>query len=452
MYQTDQKLQQKYKAFSLHDFQQIDEVQQHLDKEKQWEIKVVGHVFPFKINNYVIKELINWEQPLDDPIFNITFPQKGMLLPHHYEKMVRALKNGQSDASIKHVAHKIRIELNPHPAGQQEYNIPYLEGEPLEGMQHKYKETILFFPKQGQACHAYCNFCFRWPQFVGTKEMKFANDDIEVLIQYLREHSEITDVLITGGDPLIMKTHILGNYIRALLAADLPHLQTIRIGTKALSYWPYRFLSDPDAPALLDLFEEVVQSGKSLSLMAHFSHIRELQTDAVKEAIRRINSTGACIRTQSPILAHINAQTDIWVEMWREQVRLGCIPYYMFVVRDTGAQHYFGIPLAQAYDIFRAAYREVSGLARTVRGPSMSTTMGKIQILGTKKINGEKVFILQFLQGRNPDWVLRPFFAKYDREAIWFDDLKPAFGETEFFFKSDQAALQNEEATFLHRN
>lgn len=443
MHQTDHQLKQKYKAFSLSNFRQIDEVKQRLNEKKKWEIEVVGNVFPFKVNNYVIKELIHWEEPLDDPIFKLTFPQRGMLKEQHYERMARALYDGQDNKSIKNIANEIRMDLNPHPAGQQEYSIPYMEGKSLGGMQHKYKETILFFPKEGQTCHAYCSFCFRWPQFVGIKELKFANNDIEMLIQYVRQHPEVSDILITGGDPLIMRTQVLGNYIRGLLAADLPNLQTIRIGTKALSYWPYRFLSDPDAPALLDLFQEVVQSGKALSLMAHFSHVQEFQTDAVKEAIQRINTTGACIRTQSPVLAHINAQPDIWVKMWREQVRFGCVPYYMFVVRDTGAQHHFGIPLAKAYLIFREAYQKLSGLARTVRGPSMSTTPGKIQVLGVKEINGEKVFILQFLQGRNPDWVLRPFFAKYDPKATWLDELKPAFGETQFFFESNEPASKD---------
>jgi len=122
--------------------------------------------------------------------------------------------------------------------------------------------------------------------------------------------------------------------------------------------------------------------------------------------------------------------------MWNKQVQLGCIPYYMFVVRDTGAQHYFGISLAKAHEIFRNAYKKVSGLGRTVRGPSMSATPGKVQVDGVITVMGEKVFALRFLQGRNPDWVQKPFFAKYDENAIWLDDLKPAFGE-KFFFEEE---------------
>jgi len=135
-------------------------------------------------------------------------------------------------------------------------------------------------------------------------------------------------------------------------------------------------------------------------------------------------------------LAHINDDADMWAKMWAKQVQLGCIPYYMFVVRDTGAQHYFGVSLVKAQEIFRNAYKKVSGLGRTVRGPSMSATPGKVQVDGIVTIQGEKVFSLRFLQGRNPDWVQRPFFAKYDENAIWLDDLKPAFDE-KFFFEDE---------------
>jgi len=129
----------------------------------------------------------------------------------------------------------------------------------------------------------------------------------------------------------------------------------------------------------------------------------------------------------------------MWAKMWQEQVSLGCIPYYMFVVRDTGAQHYFGVSLVKAEEIFRSAFKQVSGLARTVRGPSMSATPGKVHILGISEINGQKVIVLQLLQGRNPEWVGIPFFAKYNPLAIWLDDLEPAFSE-KFFFEDELKA------------
>jgi len=220
----------------------------------------------------------------------------------------------------------------------------------------------------------------------------------------------------------------------------VPNLKTIRIGTKALSYWPYKFLSDDDAEETLGLFEKTTKKGIHLAIMAHFNHDVELTTGSVKEAIKRVRKTGAQIRTQSPLLAHINDDSNIWVEMWKKQVQLGCIPYYMFVVRDTGAQHYFGVSLVRAHEIFRNAYKKVSGLSRTVRGPSMSATPGKVQVLGVSEAGEKKVIVLRFLQGRNPDWVHRPFFAEYNENAIWLDDLKPAFGN-KFFYEDELASM-----------
>ncbi len=425
-----------YKSFSLHNYRKIPQIER-LSSDQLEAIEVVGRVLPFKTNTYVVNELINWDNIPNDPIFVLNFPQKDMLVPAHYERMQQLLQRQADKSEITQTANEIRLKLNPHPAGQLELNVPKIHGEPLHGLQHKYRQTVLFFPSHGQTCHAYCTFCFRWPQFVGMDELKFAARESSLLVEYLKAHREVTDVLFTGGDPLIMRTKFLAAYIDGILEANLDHIRNIRIGSKALAYWPYRFLSDPDADDLLRLFERVVKAGKHLALMAHFSHPVELETPAVQQAIRRIRETGAEIRTQSPILRHINDDPTVWATMWQQQVQLGLIPYYMFVVRDTGAQHYFGITLERAWEIFRQAYQKVSGLARTVRGPSMSATPGKVQILGVSEINDEKVFVLRFLQGRNPDWVHRPFFARYNPEAIWLDDLEPAFGEQEFFFESE---------------
>jgi KamA family protein len=425
-----------YKSYMLHNFRSIPQIDA-LTEEQKRSIEIVGSVLPFKTNNYVVDNLIDWSNVPEDPIFILTFPQKDMLLPHHYKKIEKLFDRGADKMEIKKVADEIRLELNPHPAGQLEHNVPTLNDMKMFGAQHKYRETVLFFPSQGQTCHAYCTFCFRWPQFVGMDEFKFASKESEMLVKYVSENPEITDVLFTGGDPLIMKTKILETYIRPLLESDLPHLRNIRIGTKALGYWPYRFLTDPDAEDLLKLFEEVNKTGKHLAIMSHFNHPVELEPEPLKQAIRKILRTGAQIRTQSPILKHINDSAMAWAEMLKRQVELGCIPYYMFIARNTGAQHYFSIPLAEAWNIFRNAYQSVSGICRTLRGPSMSCLPGKVQILGVTDAKGEKVMVFRMIQGRNPDWAAKPFFAEYDEEAIWYTDLKPALGEDKFFFQDE---------------
>lgn len=409
----------------------------NLKPELQQAIDIVSRVLPFRVNDYVLDELIDWDNVPDDPIYRLTFPHRDMLRDSEYALLSDLIARDAPPAETEQAVRAIRMRMNPHPAGQMTHNVPLLNGEPLGGVQHKYRETVLFFPSAGQSCHAYCTFCFRWPQFVGMDELKFDARASGELADYLKVHRDVTDVLITGGDPLVMNTRALANYLEPLLEPGLEHVQNIRIGTKSVAYWPHRFISDKDADDLLRLFEKVVKSGRNLAIMGHYNHPRELQHPIAQQAIRRIITTGATVRIQAPLIRHINEDPAGWADLWTTGVRLGAIPYYMFVERDTGPSDYFKLPLARAYEIFQAAYRSVSGLARTVRGPSMSAFPGKVMIDGIVEIAGEKVFALQFLQARNPDWVRRPFYARFDPHATWFDDLKPAFGESRFFFQQE---------------
>ncbi|TVR91101.1 MAG: lysine 2,3-aminomutase [Spirochaetaceae bacterium] len=433
----------KFRAFNERNFEQLSGFS-NLSADDRFAIQVVSRVFPFRVNSYVADELIDWSHIPNDPMYQLTVPQPGMLSTEDFDKVANLLRQDAPKETLASTVLAIRTKLNPHPAGQVSLNVPQLSGERLPGLQHKYRETVLFFPQAGQTCHAYCTFCFRWPQFLTDSEVRFSAPDSDGLVRYLAQHPEVTDLLFTGGDPLIMNTRLFERYINPILNADPPMLETIRIGTKALGYWPYRFVTDPDADDLLRLMERVIATGRHLAVMAHFNHPREMEPPIVQEAIARIRNTGAQIRTQSPLVKHINDSTEVWRKLWRKQVNLGLVPYYMFVERDTGASHYFRVPLARAWDIYRGAITSISGLGRTARGPSMSANPGKVEIQGITWINGEKVFVLRFIQGRNPEWVQRPFFAKYDPEAAWLTELKPAFGEKEFFFEQEMREIASQ--------
>ena len=430
---ADKIFPEKYKLYSRKNIDQILRLK-NLPKELLVAIKTVSTVLPFRVNNYIIDVLIDWNNIPHDPLYQLTFPQPEMLDKQDFKQMNKLLMKKASEKDILTAARKIQMSMNPHPAGQMELNVPKENGKTIRGMQHKYHETVLFFPSHGQTCHAYCTYCFRWPQFIGLESIKFAGSDIGVLVNYLQNHPEVTDVLFTGGDPLFMRTKILRRYIEPLIKERPGNLTSIRIGTKVPAYWPYRFLTDNDADDLMRLFEQIVASGLHLSIMSHFSHYRELETPVAQAAVKRILGTGAVVRCQAPLVRHINDDPEIWAKMWRAQAKIGAIPYYMFVERDTGPKNYFEIPLEQTYRIFTKAYKKVSGLCRTVRGPSMSATPGKVMIDGITEIGGEKVFALKFIQARNPNWANQIFFARFDKEATWLDDLKPAFGEEDFFF------------------
>ena len=374
-------------------------------------------------------------------MFQLVFPQRGMLSPEQFTTVRNLLDKDSPSDELNQAVHAIRLSLNPHPAGQLTHNVPTLNGRQLHGLQHKYERTVLFFPAQGQTCHAYCTYCFRWAQFVGVPEIKFEARGAEDLVAYLKAYPSVTDVLITGGDPMVMKTRVLRKYIEPLLGPGLDHVQNIRIGTKAPAYWPQRFVTDDDADDCLRLFEEIVATGKHLAVMGHYSHPCELRPEIARRAVARIRETGAQVRMQAPLIRHVNDDAPAWAELWQEGVKLGMIPYYMFIERDTGARGYFEVPLARCYEIFRDAYQQVSGLARTVRGPSMSAFPGKVRVVGISEIHGEKVFVLELIQAREGQHGDRPFFARFDPAASWFDQLRPAFGESRFFFETEETRV-----------
>ena len=424
----------KFKANTRRDLPRIAE-KLRFNRDQLTDMQAVSAVLPFRVNDYVIEHLIDPEDVPNDPIFQLTFPQRGMLEEEDFRRMRDLVAKGATETEIKLAADEIRGRLNPHPAGQMQLNVPLLDGEVVGGMQHKYQETVLFFPSQGQTCHAYCSYCFRWAQFVGDAALKFASREANQLVNYVRENPQVSSVLITGGDPMVMKTPVLRRYIEPLLRANLPNLHSIRIGTKALAYWPYRFIEGGDADDFLRLIEEVRAAGKPFALMAHSSHSRELEPKVAQHAVERVLNAGAVIRCQAPLIRKVNDNANVWAQLWRRQVQLGMVPYYMFVERDTGAKAYFEVPLVRAYKVFTEAYSQVAGLCRTVRGPSMSAMPGKVLIDGITQVAGEKVFVLKFLQGRDPKWANRVFFARYDPTATWLSGLQPAFGEEQFFFE-----------------
>lgn len=418
-------------------FKHLEELEplQRLPREVRDDLKALCAVFPFRVNRYVVNRLIDWDRAPDDPIYQLTFPQPTMLRREELHRVRELVDDPDRADELNGLVRELHESMNPHPAGQMDLNVPTLEGDPVDGMQHKYRESVLFFPSQGQTCHAYCSYCFRWPQFVGQEEYKFASNETNTLKTYLRRHPEVTDVLFTGGDPMVMKTGKLRLYFETLLGPGMEHVQHFRIGTKAVAYWPQRFTEGEEADELLRLFERVHEAGRQVAIMGHYSHPRELETSEAVEAVRRLRDAGCVIRSQAPVIRNVNDSADVWRDLWSIQNHLGIIPYYMFIGRDTGPRNHFAVTLADALSIYRGAAMQMSGLGRTARGPSMSATPGKIAVDGITDINGEKVFALRFLQGRDPDWFGRPFYAKYDPDAIWIDDLQPAFGEDKFFFE-----------------
>jgi L-lysine 2,3-aminomutase len=392
-----------------------------LDAELTREAEIVSLVLPFRVSEHVVSELIDWSRPETDPIYRLTFPRRGMLAPEAYASLEAAVDRGASMAELEAIASGVRASLNPDPSGQHELNVPHVDGRPVPGVQHKYADTVLYFPAEGQTCHAFCAYCFRWPQFVPGQD-RFATRDAPGIAEYVRSHPEVTDVLVTGGDPLVMRAAVLRRHLEPFLAPDLEHL-TIRIGTKALAYHPERFLSERDSDELMALFSELAAT-RALSVMAHYSHPRELEPEPARRALARVLATGASVRCQAPMIRGVNDDPGAWVELWRREVRAGAIPYYVFVERDTGARAFFEVPLAQALAVYTEAVAATSGLAHTARGPVMSARPGKVLVDGVVEAGDELAFALKLVRSRDPGPAHRIEFARFDPSATWLDQLE----------------------------
>ena len=210
---------EQFQVYTTRHLDSIPQVQR-LPEAQRREMRAVAQVLPFRVNRYVIDELIDWDNVPHDPIFQLTFPQRGMLAPEDFERIAALLDAEAEPAQLQAAVQEIRQKLNPHPAGQQLLNVPRLDDKRLEGMQHKYRETVLFFPSQGQTCHAYCSFCFRWAQFIGDKELRISAHEASLLHRYLKQHHEVTDLLVTGGDPMVMKSKHMSHYLFPLLGKE----------------------------------------------------------------------------------------------------------------------------------------------------------------------------------------------------------------------------------------
>jgi KamA family protein len=297
-------------------------------------LKEVTEKFMFRTNEYYQK-LINWDDP-DDPIRRIVIPNQAELATW-----------GRLDAS-----------------DEEEYTV-------VPGLEHKYEFTALLLVND--VCGAYCRFCFR--------KRIFMNDNDEVIrdvtagINYIREHPEINNVLLTGGDPLIMSTNKLENVIRPL--REIEHVQIIRIGTKIPVFNPYRVLNDT---SLFDLFHKYSTDEKKIYIMAHFNHPRELTREAI-EGMNRLRETGAVTVNQTPLIRGVNDDPNVLAELFNKLSYIGIPPYYLFICRPTLGNKTYAIPVEEAFEIFEQARMKCSGLAKRSR-LVMSHSTGKIEIVG----------------------------------------------------------------------
>jgi KamA family protein len=273
-----------------------------LSEKERTELKEVTSKFAFRGNDYYLS-LINWDDP-NDPIRRI-------IIPH-----------------IQELDEWGRLD----PSNEKTYTV-------LPGLEHKYNSTVLLLVSN--VCEGICRYCFRKRVFIDTGQEYLR--DIPAALQYIREHTEVTNVLLTGGDPLSLSTSKLDNIIRQL--RDIDHIQIIRIGTKIPAFNPYRIIDDP---ALLEMVNKYSTKRKKIYVMTHFVHTREL-TDLAVRSVRLLRKAGAIVANQMPLIRGVNDSPDVLAELLAELSFIGAVPYYIFQCRPALGNKAYTVPIEQGY-------------------------------------------------------------------------------------------------------
>ncbi len=418
-------------------------------------------IYRFMATRHVLNS-IDWDDYENDSLFQLVFPQPGMIR----EETVAAYKNAKTEEDRQQLVNDyIRANTNPHD-GKQQLNKPWYEDENgdlniLEGSQHKYPQCQLLFDRSTQSCFAFCTYCFRHAQVRGDEDM-FSQSEITPVLEYLKQHKEVTDILITGGDGGLMPYKRLHEYLMPIVAdEELSHIRTIRIGSRALTYYPHMILSE-DYNKYLELFQHLIDNGVQVAWMAHFSTPREILNLPAIAATRRLKAYGVTLKSQSPIMNHISlfkddqGNVDVdrsaqnWIDLANIFAMLGIGFHSMYLARPTGEHHYFTVPVAEIDKVFSKIYRSLASINRPSRYITQTSSAGKISILGTTEVKGEKAFVLKFNEARNMEWMDRVFLAKYDETENTVENLEPFEGE-KHFFEDELKEIEQEKEDTLSR-
>ena len=366
----------------------LEQIPQLSDSEREG-MQKVNDKFVFRTNDYY-QSLIDWDDP-NDPIKRIIMPD------------VEELNEwGKLDAS-----------------NEEKYT-------KVHGLEHKYSSTALLLVNE--VCAAYCRFCFRKRLFMNENDE--VTKDISAGLEYIKNNKEINNVLLTGGDPLILSTSKLEPIIQQLREID--HVKIIRIGTKVPAFNPFRVLNDP---SLLDMFRKYSTSEKKIYVMAHFNHPRELTPQAI-EGLNLLMDAGVSLVNQTPIVQGVNDDPDVLAELFAKLSFIGVPPYYVFLCRPTLGNETYSIPVEKGYEIFEKARIRCSGLAKRAR-LVMSHESGKIEVVGMTE---EQIFF-KYARAANEEDNAR-FLAFYrNPDAVWFDDYKEASEEFSLFENKETSGI-----------
>jgi len=351
----------------------VDQIKQLADAERS-ALSEISRQFAFRSNDYYLS-LIDWGDP-NDPI-------RRAIVPDAQEMD----EWGRLD-----------------PSDEGTYTI-------LPGLEHKYNYTVLLLVSD--VCAGICRYCFRKRVFMDSRAECLR--DVPAAMKYIASQPQVTNVLLTGGDPLALATPKLADVVGRL--REIEHVQIIRIGSRMPAFDPYRIIHDP---ALLEMIRRFSTSRKRLYIMTHFIHPREL-TDPAVEAIALLQKAGAITANQAPLIRGINDDPQVLAELLRKLSFIGCAPYYIFQCRPAVGNRAYTVPIEEGYEIVEQAKAHISGLAKRVRYV-MSHSTGKIEVLA---VAVGQVY-LKYHRAANDADNGRFLVFKSNPDACWLDDYEEA--------------------------
>lgn len=348
-----------------------------LSAQQRQELEQVTNKFAFRCSDYYLS-LIDFNDP-DDPIGKIVLPQ------------------------VKELDEWGRID----PSNEQSFTA-------LPGVEHKYNSTVLLLVSN--VCEGICRYCFRKRVFMNRQSECLR--DLPAALNYIKEHDEITNVLMTGGDPLSLKTSKLEEIISQL--GCIEHVQIIRVGTKVPAFNPYRIIDDADLPRVI---ENHSSERKRIYIMTHFVHPKEITKQAIK-AIGILIRAGAILANQMPLIRGVNDEPETLARLFAELSFIGVPPYYVFQCRPALGNKAYTVPVEQGYEIVEKAKAMVSGLAKRARF-IMSHSSGKIEIVGR---TADKMYFKYHRAAQDEDSGLF-LTCKSNPGAYWLDDYEEIIAE-----------------------
>jgi len=343
-----------------------------LSKKEGEQLKRVIQIHPMRVTPYYLS-LIDWDDPHD--------PIRKMVIPSVQELNLQGSYDTSGEA----------------------------ENTKLRGLQHKYRETALVLATN--RCVTYCRYCFR-KRLVGLPNTEVV-EHFDEAANYIRQHQEINNVLISGGDPLVLPTQVIEHFLITL--SDAPHLNFIRFGSKAPVTLPSRF-EDED---LLNVLEEYSRASRRLYVVTQFNHPKEITKHSIK-AVDNLIKSGVIVNNQTVLLKGVNDETSTLAELQNRLVGIGVNPYYVFQCRPVKrVKRHFQVPICKGVEIVEKAKEKCNGHSKRFKYV-MSHKSGKIEILG---IANEEIYF-KYHQAKNRKNLGKIFSRKLNEKAGWLDDFK----------------------------